>query len=410
VASDQKKGKWALPTSLSAAGLLLLSGTGEITNAAQPGQKTPPTPKVAEDDTVKQKVQALISEIKTHLAYIGEVTRKTDKAEIEGHIKALGSEVYHEREKASKALIDIGYQAKPELMKALKNPDLEIARRAERVLETFRPIDAMRAKKLRYPVIQLGRYGALSKDAVPLLIEVLKEDNSDLKWQVATTLWYIGPASEPAVPSLIDFFKDRDPKVREHVAKTLGAIGPGAKAAVPALAGALKDKEPDVAKAAATTLGNIGPEAKTAVTALLETLKDSSNDIETRRSVAESLAKIGAEPKRVVAGLAEAFRGSEPNLKRSVISAIAKFGPNAKEAMPMLIEAIGDRDSSVARAAISTLAGMGEEAKAAVPALKAFRDSKPSEDEVIRWGKALTEQIRRQAGTAVEAIEKTKGR
>jgi len=378
VASDQPKRKWALPTSLTTAGMLLLSGGGEISNAAQPGQKTSPTPKVAEDDTVKQKVQALINEMKTHLNYIGEVKRKAEAGEIEKHIKAMGSEAYSERENANRALLDIGYPAKLELKKALKNPDPEIARRAARILEVFKPIDDMRAKKLTDPVFRLREIGPAAKDAVPVLREAFKENNSDLRWRVVTALLFIGPGAKAAVPELIEALEDEDINLRNQAVDALRCIGPEAKAAVPQL---------------------------------IKILKDSDNGFSIKYATIRALGKIGAEPEKAVPELIKAFDDNEAHIGRIVAEALGgftgKMGPDeTKAALAMLITGLKRKEDYVVSQVIDTLGKMGPEAKAAIPALEALRDSKPD----ARWGEFLTNQIRREAGAAVEAIAKTRGR
>ena len=67
--------------------------------------------------------------------------------EIKKLIAALGSEVWREREDAHEKLIKIGWAAGPELEKATKHEDLEIATRAERILQKIAYLtDTQRAK------------------------------------------------------------------------------------------------------------------------------------------------------------------------------------------------------------------------------------------------------------------------
>jgi HEAT repeat protein len=52
------------------------------------------------------------------------------------------------------------------------------------------------------------------------------------------------PAAKDAVPAMIETLKDKDTGVRKSAALALGLIGPAAKDAVPALIEALKDGDP----------------------------------------------------------------------------------------------------------------------------------------------------------------------
>jgi HEAT repeat protein len=100
--------------------------------------------------------------------------------------------------------------------------------------------------------------------------------------------WALGAldASE-AVPALIDALKDNDAGVREQVAWALGAIGD--KRAVDGLMGALADAAPGVRRQAAWALGALGD--RRAVVALTKCLKDA--DAGVRKQAAWALGAIG---------------------------------------------------------------------------------------------------------------------
>src|SRR5215471_3644649 len=100
--------------------------------------------------------------------------------------------------------------------------------------------------------------------------------------------WGLGAldASE-AVPALIDALKDSEAAVREQVAWALGAIGD--HRAVDGLIGALSDSAAGVRRQAAWALGAIGD--RRAVSALTKALKDA--DAGVRRQAAWALGAIG---------------------------------------------------------------------------------------------------------------------
>lgn len=100
--------------------------------------------------------------------------------------------------------------------------------------------------------------------------------------------WGLGALHESeAVPALIDALKDTDAGVRQQVAWALGAIGD--KRAVDGLIGALGDSAAGVRKQAAWALGALGD--RRAVTSLTKCLKDT--DAGVRKQAAWALGAIG---------------------------------------------------------------------------------------------------------------------
>jgi HEAT repeat protein len=100
--------------------------------------------------------------------------------------------------------------------------------------------------------------------------------------------WALGASdASEAVPALIDALKDTDAGVREQVAWALGAIGD--RRAVDGLIGALKDQAPQVRKQAAWALGALGD--RRAVQGLMTSLKD--GDAGVRKQAAWALGAIG---------------------------------------------------------------------------------------------------------------------
>ena len=64
--------------------------------------------------------------------------RAQDDADIAKLVKQLSSDSFDERSAASRALEKIGEPALPALYQALESDDLEVRRRAERVMEALR--------------------------------------------------------------------------------------------------------------------------------------------------------------------------------------------------------------------------------------------------------------------------------
>ena len=126
------------------------------------------------------------------------------------------------------------------LITALRSEDKDVRQRAAKALENI---------------------GPESKAAVPALIEALKD--RDVRTRAAAALGKIGPEAKLAVPALIEILKNKDRNVvwdaivQRRAVYALGNIGPEAKLAVPALIEALKNKDKGVRRAAARALEKI---------------------------------------------------------------------------------------------------------------------------------------------------------
>jgi HEAT repeat protein len=208
------------------------------------------------------------------------------------------------------------------------------------------------------------------------------------------------------VPVLITLLRDNDTSVRRKAAWSLGRIGPDAKRGVPALIEALKD--PDMAPertdvrvsgGAAFALGRIGPEAKTAIPALIAAIQ--SSDASSRALPIAALVQIAPNDNEVIRTLIQLLSEKQDlGTRADAANALGLVGSQAKDAVPLLIDLLKVRDeknpslSATARKiAVSTLGKIGKQAKAAVPAVKeALTDPDPG--------------VRSEAASALERIER----
>ena len=106
-----------------------------------------------------------------------------------------------------------------------------------------------------------------------------------VRQDAAKALGQLGPA---AIPVLVDLLADEDGKVRSDVTQSLKRIG---SAAVPPLTALLSDKRPAVRLAAAKALKYFGTQAKPAAAALVATLKDKDDAV--REAAFNALPRVG---------------------------------------------------------------------------------------------------------------------
>jgi HEAT repeat protein len=145
--------------------------------------------------------------------------------------------------------------------------------------------------------------------AIPAIIKLLRDKESDVRFSACGTVWMLGEAASGAVPDLIHLLDDEDPYVRSWAAFALSEIGPAAAQAVPRLIKALKDKDRAMRRYAADVLAAIGHAAKAAVPALIEALKDE----DLRRSAISALGAIGPDAKSAIPALQE-LQGPDEDL------------------------------------------------------------------------------------------------
>jgi HEAT repeat protein len=127
------------------------------------------------------------------------------EAKIKELVKQLGSDNFDTRQKATEQLIKIGAPAVAELRKAVKSDDAEVRHRARAVLDTI----------------------TLS---VEYLIDGLKDSDSAVRKESAEKLGELGAKAKEALPPLIEALKDKDEEVKDAVILAIMSIDPDNKA------------------------------------------------------------------------------------------------------------------------------------------------------------------------------------
>lgn len=139
-------------------------------------------------------------------------------------------------------------------------------------------------------LVALRKFGAVAKDAIPALVQVIKEDERSAD-VAAYALTNLGVAAMPALLQAM-----RDPE-NQRAAAVLGDAGRAnsdvSRVAVPELRKLLTDGDAVVRRRAAEALGRIGPSARAALPTLREAGQDA--DAGVRRTAAQALKTIKGE-------------------------------------------------------------------------------------------------------------------
>ena len=175
------------------------------------------------------------------------------------------------------------------------DPSPQVRKRAEHAWDQIAAGDIpsiialLQSKDLPDRSRALSKLCDFGQPAVPALIALLKDNNSEICPAVLEILGQIGPPAKEAVPSIVEVLHDRDWHCRSAAAIALGRIGPNAKPTVGALTVALKDSNDYVQVCAIEAFGRIGPDAQPASAGLIERLHD--NHAAIRSAAARALGR-----------------------------------------------------------------------------------------------------------------------
>jgi HEAT repeat protein len=245
--------------------------------------------------------------------------------------------------------------------------------------------------------VVLGRIGPEGeRQAVDLLIGMVRGDDESLRTRAIAALGSLGPRAPAAIPTLLALAERRaparpgetdfhaelrlvtalervctgaDPRLvaglnrmlksserakRMGAAQTFSHLKPPAPAAVPMLIEALNDETQSVRCDAAVALGRYEePQRGAALPALLDALQDKDEWV--RCMAAKSLARYRAGAQQAVPTLAQILGSERPALRGHAAVILGEFGPAASSAVPALQKARHDVDKFVHDAAEKAL-------------------------------------------------------
>ncbi len=198
----------------------------------------------------------------------------------------------------------------------------------------------------------LGRIGkpaaSAAKDMLPLL-----KDFQVSRHIVADALGRT--QSKDAVLVLLPLLKDPEDAMRQAAALALGRAGAEAKQAVKALIEAMKD--PIAGAAAAEALGLIGPDAREAIRPLGSAM--ARQNVQLAIASGKALAGIGGDSVPV---LCDTLRGTDQPSRRRAVEALVAIGPDTRGSMTVIVEMLGNPREPLVEQSGAVLRGFGIDA------------------------------------------------
>lgn len=156
-----------------------------------------------------------------------------DRERLLALIKQLGDEVFDAREKASAELVTLGALAVPFLKEALKDADIEVARRAERCLQQIEKDPQNKGPDPALPAAAARLLAARKPagSAEVLLTFLLRSVDDTVTREVRAALAAVALPDGQPDQALVKALDDKDPRRRAAAAEALGRtpLPPGRK-------------------------------------------------------------------------------------------------------------------------------------------------------------------------------------
>lgn len=263
-------------------------------------------------------------------------------------------------------------------------------------------------------------HGLKFRNAIPDLIELLKDDESGPRSGAAQALASMGPVAAKAIPVIIDLYGQgkldshetstalsqigglhamlsmldhQNAEVRATGLRWIEELSPVKKAeqrkTIQRISALIEDQDYYVCFNALLVLRKHGPAAESVLPKLIEFLKG-SNEIRDRRNSNGTKYDMRAEAMFVVAAIGPSAKPAvptlltilkeqqlEPSLREHVIYTLGRIGHGAADAVPQLVEIFPTASRDLKEAIMETLGKIGPAAEPAVGMIAKYAEDLP---------------------------------
>ncbi|GKT45265.1 HEAT repeat-containing taxis protein [Colletotrichum spaethianum] len=191
----------------------------------------------------------------------------------------------------------------------------------------------------------LGNQSTLSDTTMAALMELFKDESSDVRCSAAEALGNQSTLSDTTIATLIELFKDENWSKQRSAASALGKQSTLSDTTVAALIELFKHKDQSIRSSAAKALGNQSTLSDTTIAALIELFKHKDQSI--RSSAAKALGNQSTLSDTTIAALIELFKDEDRSVRRSAASALGNQWTLSDTTIAALIELFKDEDRSM---------------------------------------------------------------
>ncbi|NES05224.1 MAG: NACHT domain-containing protein [Okeania sp. SIO2F4] len=228
-------------------------------------------------------------------------------------------------------------------------------------------VEKLLKKKVRFWQLKSVILDQISEDVVNALLDLLKDENSDVRNSAVDALRELGNSSEDVVKALLDLLWDDNHFVRLTAVLTLGELANSSEDVVKALLNLLEDENSSVRSTAALALSNLGNSSEEVVKALFSLLWDDSSRV--RLSAAEALGNLGNSSEDVVHALLSLLGDENFDVRGNTALALGELGNSSENVINALLELLWDDVSYVRGWAAYALGKLGNTSEDVVHAL-----------------------------------------
>lgn len=218
---------------------------------------------------------------------------------------------------------------------ALRSMGIKILPYLEKACKGKKPMLRIRAIKL---------LGELGEASFPTLVAAIKHPDISVRVEAVIALRQLGESAPAAIPVLVDILKDDNNSLQTEVQQTLRAMAPHS---IPALLEVIKSGDIERSMSAVSILGNMGSEA---VPGLIELFIGSHE--QAGKWARTALLSIGAP---AAPSVAELLINENLEIRLRGARALQLMGSHAKDGETKLLEALVDEDQDVCFRAAFTL-------------------------------------------------------